>query len=95
VLPRRVPAGGDLKHFAHGGDRGVGLAALHEFESRDGIDVLSLANQAAAFLRIASARPRCGKDESLRSRVQSDLANVHARPALVRTFFSCAKCRLY
>ncbi|MDP2702578.1 MAG: IS630 family transposase, partial [Candidatus Rokubacteria bacterium] len=26
-------------------------------------------------------------DESLRSRVQSDLANIHARPALVRSFF--------
>ena len=27
------------------------------------------------------------KDESLRSRVQSDLARIHARPALVRSFF--------
>ena len=27
------------------------------------------------------------KDESLRSRVQSDLANIQSRPALVRSFF--------
>ena len=27
------------------------------------------------------------RDESLRSRVQADLAAIHARPALVRSFF--------
>jgi hypothetical protein len=53
VLPRIVPAGGDPQHPAHGGDAIGGPVTFHEFESRDGIDVVSLANQAAAFLKIS------------------------------------------
>src|SRR5262245_24234 len=53
MLPRIVPTGGDPEHPAHGGNRMGGLVAFHEFESRKGIDVVSLANQAAAFRRIS------------------------------------------
>src|SRR5262245_50391388 len=79
VLPRVVPAGGDPEHAAHGGDRVVGLVAFHEFESRDGIDVVSLANQAAAFRRIS--RSSRSARTSRRRRRTSSFSSV-VRPSL-------------
>ncbi len=51
--PRVVPAGGDLQHAAHRGDRVPGLVRSHEPEDFGGIASVSRANQAAAFARIA------------------------------------------
>src|SRR5919108_6630153 len=53
LAPRVVPAGGDTQDAAHGGDWMDGLVCRHELESLDGIVLVSRANQAAAFDRIA------------------------------------------
>src|SRR5262245_3953918 len=81
VLPRIVPTGGDPEHAAHGGDRVGGLVTLHEFESREGIDVVSLANQAAAFRRIS--RSSRSTRTSRRRRRTSSFSSV-VRPSARR-----------
>src|SRR6266540_4222655 len=53
LAPRVVSARGDTQDAAHGGDRMDGLVCRHELESLDGIVLVSRANQAAAFDRIA------------------------------------------
>src|SRR5206468_5547504 len=49
ISPPVVPAGGDIQHAAHGGDRMHGPVLLHEAEDFGG--TVSLANQAAAFFK--------------------------------------------
>ena len=51
--PSVVAAGGESQHAAHRPNRIVGLIRLHELEPRSGIELLSRANQAAAFFRIS------------------------------------------
>jgi hypothetical protein len=59
LAPRVVPAGEDTQDAAHGGDRMDGLVCRHELESLDGIVLVSRANQAAAFDRIARSSRSC------------------------------------
>src|SRR5262249_48059243 len=84
TLPHVDPAGGDPEHAAHGGDRMVGLVAFHEFESRDGIDVVSLANQAAAFLRNSSMSGRVGDQRE--THLLSTAAEVIEHPLSIALF---------
>src|SRR6266849_2468441 len=86
--PRVVPAGGDTQHAAHGGDRMDGLVCGHELESLDGIALVSRANQAAAFERIARSSRSCRF--SRRSRRSSSCSSV-VRPS-VRWPASSAAC---
>src|SRR5207253_4474850 len=53
LAPRVIPAGGDTQRATQGGHGMQGLMCGHELESLDGIEVVSRANQAAAFLRIS------------------------------------------
>src|SRR3989442_714175 len=53
LAPRVIPAGGDTQRATQGGHGMHGLMCGHELESLDGIEVVSRANQAAAFLRIS------------------------------------------
>ena len=77
--PRVVPAGGDTQHPAHGGDAMDGLVCRHELESLDGIALVSRANQAAAFERIARSSRSCRF--SRRSRRSSSRSSV-VRPSM-------------
>src|SRR5690606_38527299 len=56
LQPLVVPAGGDLQHTAHGGDRILSLVSSHELEDFDAVTSVSRANQAAAFARISRSR---------------------------------------
>ncbi len=79
--PRVVPAGGDAQHTAlrgHGIDR---LVIAHEPEPFDGIDPVSLANQAVAFARIS--RSSFSYRFSRRRRRSSPRSSV-VRPSLRR-----------
>ena len=58
-FPRMVPAWGDAQRAAHRGDRIGDLIRLHESEPFDGIDLVSLANQAAAFDRTSCSNRSC------------------------------------
>ena len=51
--PRVVPAAGDLQHSAHRGDCVHSLIRAHEFERRDGVTPVSVANQVAALILAA------------------------------------------
>src|SRR2546425_253628 len=86
--PRVVPAGGDTQHAAHGGDLVDSLVCGHELESLDGIVLVSRANQAAAFERIARSSRSCRT--SRRSRRTSSRSSV-VRPS-VRSPASRAAC---
>src|SRR5882724_5846944 len=78
--PRVVPAGGDTQHAAHGGDWMDGLVCGHELESLDGIVLVSRANQAAAFERIArSSRSWRTSRRSRRSSSRSSVMRPSAR----------------
>src|SRR5215831_14568789 len=88
LAPRVVPAGGDTQDAAHGGDRMDGLVCRHELESLDGIALVSRANQAAAFDRIARAS-RSWRT-SRRSRRSSSRSSV-VSPS-VRSLASRAAC---
>ena len=57
--PSVVDAGGESQHAAHRPNRIVGLIRLHELEPRSGIELLSRANQAAAFFRISCSMRSC------------------------------------
>jgi hypothetical protein len=78
--PRIVPAGGDTQDAAHGGDRMDGLMCRHELESLDGIVLVSRANQAAAFDRIArSSRSWRTSRRSRRSSSRSSVVSPSVR----------------
>src|SRR5206468_12921230 len=64
---------------AHGGQAMEGLVGGHELESLDGIEVVSRANQAAAFERIARSSRSCRF--SRRSRRSSSCSSV-VRPSV-------------
>jgi hypothetical protein len=51
--PRIIVAGGDTQHPALGGKRVNGPIRAHELERRDGTVLVSVANQAAAFVKIS------------------------------------------
>src|SRR5213594_3172437 len=86
--PRVAPAGGDTQHSAQGGHVVDGLVGGHELESLDGIALVSRANQAAAFERIARSSRSCRF--SRRSRRSSSCSSV-VRPS-VRWPASSAAC---
>src|SRR2546422_1048503 len=86
--PRVVPAGGDTQDPAHGGNTVDGLVGGHELESLDGLEVVSRANQAAAFDRIARSSRSCRT--SRRSRRTSSCSSV-VSPS-VRSPASSAAC---
>ncbi len=50
LQPGVVPAGGETRDAAHRPDGELGPVRLHELEPLPGIEPLSIANQAAAFL---------------------------------------------
>ena len=52
-------AGGEAQHTTHRPNRKLGLVPPHELEPRPGIELLSRANQAAAFLRISRRTLSC------------------------------------
>src|SRR5438445_727372 len=88
LAPGEVPAGGDTQHAAQPGDRMEGLMGGHELESLDGLEVVSRANQAAAFFRISRSSRSCRT--SRRSRRTSSRFSV-VRPS-VRWPASSAAC---
>src|SRR5579864_1225833 len=51
--PRIIPARGNTEHTAQRDDVVMGLIRLHEFERLSGIELVSRANQAAAFDKIS------------------------------------------
>jgi len=57
--PRVVPAGGDIQQSAHRGHGVCGLVLLHELESFGGTELVSRANQAAAFDKISRSIFSC------------------------------------
>src|SRR5712691_5626927 len=78
--PRIVPAGGDIQHTAHRGSLVHGLVVLHEPEDFDGVELVSLANQAAAFFRISrSSRRILISRRSLVSSSRSSVVSPSAR----------------
>src|SRR3989442_13974337 len=85
LAPRVVPAGGDTQDAAHGGDRMDGLVCRHELESLDGIVLVSRANQAAAFDRIArSSRSWRTSRRSRRSSSRSSVVSPSVRSPVSR-----------
>jgi len=74
--PGVVPAGGDAQRPARGGDAVHRLMRAHELESLDGIELLSRANQAAAFFKMArSSRSVRFSRRSRRSSSRSSVVN--------------------
>ena len=57
--PSVVAAGGESQHAAHPLDGEIGLMGVHELESRSGIELLSRADQAAAFPRMSRSIRSC------------------------------------
>jgi hypothetical protein len=72
--PCVIPAGGDFQHAAHRGDGMFGPIRAHEFEDRPGTELVSRANQAAAFFRISRSSFSCRF--SFRNSASSDRSDV-------------------
>src|SRR5262245_1519173 len=86
LAPRVVPAGGDTQDAAHGGDRMDGLVCRHELESVAGIVLVSRANHAAAFDRIArSSRSWRTSRRRRRSSSRSSVVSPSVRSPTSRT----------
>src|ERR1700674_2761492 len=78
-LPGVVATGRDFQYAAHGGDPVDGLIRVHELERRDGVEPVSVANQAAAFDSIS--RSSRSTRFSRRSRLSSARSSV-VKPSL-------------
>src|ERR1044072_5316155 len=78
--PSVVPAGGDAQHAAQPADLMGGPMRPHELESFGGVELVSRANQAAAFFRISfSSRRILFSRRSFRSSSRSSVISPSAR----------------